>query len=336
MRIEKAVTTISWIPSEALAGLAKVGTKVGVAHDDQPPPDDISAPAALEQLRASDRFRFANRLAAWIEAEGGAITGWGYSGGGMIGATVLDLGVTEVAVPAVALPDRQLEPEVGEGWVRFTQTAGGRTGVPMPRPVKHPPFVQYRAPIAWTSLQLTIHADGSHQGQLVGASGFPRHWIYGDDGQLLSKSGLTDFKHWYRHAFGKHTPWGELDSPALVTQVETALERELSFAIMRNGERPRIRKLRAGQVLVEQGRAGAELFVLLDGLLTVEVDGEPVAEIGPGAVLGERAVLEGGARTSTLRAATACRVAVAGAGQVDVAKLGQLAEGHHRESARPA
>ena len=65
-------------------------------------------------------------------------------------------------------------------------------------------------------------------------------------------------------------------------------------------------------MLVEQGQLGAELYLLLDGVVAVEVDGEPLAELGPGAILGERAVLEGGRRTSTLRAvARQVRVAVA-------------------------
>ena len=70
--------------------------------------------------------------------------------------TTLNLGVGAITVPAVPLPDLQPEPEVGDGWVRFTQTAGGRTGVPAPRPTRKPPFVQYAAPIAWTTLELTI------------------------------------------------------------------------------------------------------------------------------------------------------------------------------------
>ena len=332
MRIERSITTISWIPSEAFEGIAKLGTKLGVAHYDPPPPDDISAPGTLERLRDADGFRFANRLHVWVDVEDGRIVDHGYSGSGFIGATTINVGVTEVTVPAVALPDRRLEPEVGDGWVRFTQTAGGRTGVPMPRPVKRPPFVQYRSPIAWTTLQLMVRADGSCQGQVVGASGFPRHWVYDDAGKLTAKSGITDFKDWAAHAFGKHTPWGELDSPALITEVETALERELSTTIMRGGEKPEVRHLAAGEVLVEQGSAGAELFVLLDGVLTVAVDGNVLAEIGPGAVLGERAVLEGGSRTSTLRAVTACRVAVATADQIDREHLTTLAEGHRREA----
>ena len=142
-----------------------------------------------------------------------------------------------------------------------------------------------------------------------------------------------DFKHWYRHAFGTHTPWGESDSPALVTEVETALERELSTSIMRSGAKPAIRKIGEGHALVEQGDPGDALFLLLDGVVAVDVDGEVLAHLGPGAVLGERAVLEGGVRTSTVRAATRCRVAVAPADHIDPAALAELSAGHRREEA---
>ena len=124
-----------------------------------------------------------------------------------------------------------------------------------------------------------------------------------------------------------------MESPALVTAVETALERELSSSIMRHGARPRIRELAAGEALVRQGEEGSEMFLLLDGVLVVEVDGEPLTELGPGAVLGERAVLEGGERTSSLIAATRCRIAAVSADLLERSALEELAVGHRREAA---
>ena len=67
---------------------------------------------------------------------------------------------------------------------------------------------------------------------------------------------------------------------------------------MRGGEKPKVRKVKDGHVLVEQGQLGSELYLLLDGVLAVDVDGEALAELGPGAILGERAVFEGGRRTA--------------------------------------
>jgi hypothetical protein len=336
VKIERTVTTISWIPSEAFTGVSRLTEQLGLAHYDQPPPDDIGGAETrtLDRLRQADRYRFANRLRAWIDVDAdGAITDAGYSGAGTIGSTTLNLGVNTITVRAVPLPDLRPEPDVGDGWVRFTQTAGGRTGVPAPRPTRKPPFVQYFAPIAWTTLELTIWANGRHEGKLVGASVFPRHWVYGDDGKLEAKSGLTDLKNWLGSAFGDRTPWGDTDSPALVTAVETELERQLSTEVMQGGAKPEVRRLEAGRILVQQGEPGDDLFVLLDGVVAIEVDDNAVAEIGPGAVLGERAVLEGGVRTSTIRTVTPCRVAVARSDQIDRDRLARLAEGHRREDA---
>ena len=168
----------------------------------------------------------------------------------------------------------------------------------------------------------------------MGASPFPRHWIYGQTGTLAAKTGMIDFKEWYRTAFGRHTPWGNEDSPALVTVAETALERQLSAKIMRAGAKPKVRKVAAGRTLVEQGDPGDSLLLLLDGVLAVEVDGEKLAEIGPGAILGERAVLEGGTRTATLRAVKPAKVAVAPADQIDVDALIDVSQTHRREELR--
>ena len=216
------------------------------------------------------------------------------------------------------------------------QTYGGRTALPAPRHVPRPPFVQFRAPLVWTTLKLTINADGSSEYELVGASQFPRHWVYDQEGKLAAKVGLADFKQWYRKSFGRNTPWGSTNSTALVTAVETALERELAGLIMRGGEPPSLRKLKAGALLTEQGKPGDEVFLVLDGVIGVDVDGNPLAEFGPGAILGERAVLEGGTRTSTMRAVTKCRVAAVRGDQLDRAALEQVSQGHRREDDRQA
>ena len=47
---------------------------------------------------------------------------------------------------------------------------------------------------------------------MLGASQFPRHWVYDADGALAAKVGLADFKEWWRTSFGKHTPWGDAES----------------------------------------------------------------------------------------------------------------------------
>jgi hypothetical protein len=328
MRIDSSAFTISWIPSEAVTGANKAVFNSGVLHYDEPPPDRVDD---LGALRDADGFRFANRLAAWIEVDGGEIVDHGYSGGGMMGSTTVRLGPGAATFAAVGLPDVQREPEVRGTSVRFVQTTGGRPALPAPRRVKHPPFVQFKGPIVWTTLALTIHADGRVERELVGASPFPRHWLYDDDGNLVAKAGLADFKEWWRNAFGKHTPWGDEESSTIVTEVETALERDLSTLIMRTGTKPEIRKVKEGKTLFQQGDEGDDLFLLLNGVLDVDVDGTVLAQLGPGAILGERAILEGGTRTATLRAATKATVAVAHADQVDRKALEELSLGHRRE-----
>lgn len=327
MRIESSVTSVSWIPSEAVTGMTKLPFEVGFTHYDNPPPDVIED---LEALGAADGFRFANRLGAWIEIENGKVVDHGYSGGAVMGSTTVRLGKA-ATFAAVGFPDIRRSPEVTATSVRFAQTAGGRPAIPAPRRVSHPPFVQLKGPTVWTSLALTLGVDGSARFDLAGASPFPRHWIYDAAGKLTQKAGLTNFKEWYRHAFGKHTPWGDEDSKVLVTTVETALERELSHVVMGGDVKPAIKKVRKGKALTKQGEPGDEVYLLLDGVLAVEVDGEPLAELGPGAILGERAVLEGGVRTSTLRAVTKCKVAAVGADRLDPDALAEISKGHRRE-----
>ncbi|MEA2486226.1 MAG: hypothetical protein QOD46_1337 [Actinomycetota bacterium] len=305
MKIESKVTSISWIPLEAIKGMPKLPFQRGMAHYDLPPPDVLDD---IEKLREADAFRFANELSAWIEVEDGRIKDFGHSGKGLIGSTRIQLGPKAKVFPGVPFPELRPDPEVTESSVRFVQTAGGRTGVAAPRTVSRPPFVQIAAPTAWTTLALTIRTDGSSSFEVVGASSFPRHWIFDEDGKLSAKVGLIDFKNWYRDAFGQGTPWGGQDSEALVTEIESALERELSKVII--DSKPEFRRLNADKTLVKQGDAGDDIFLLFDGVMRVEKDGEAIAELGPGALLGELAGLSDGRRTATLRAVTACRVAV--------------------------
>lgn len=338
MRHEAQVIALSWIPSEAVRGAMRGPFDAGIAHYDDPPPERLDNRVdAIEELRQADRFRFANVLRAWIEVDdNGRVTKSGYSGGGVIGSTTMRLAGASHSFAAVPLPDIQKPAEVAADGrsATFVQTAGGRTGVPAPRRVRRKPYVQWAAPLAWSTLELSINSDGTSSFKVLGASRFPRHWIFDDRGNLAAKSGLIDFKDWYRKSFGKHSPWGDEDSPALVTAVESALERSLSAKLMHGARKPRIRKVKEGALLAEEGHKSDELFLLLDGILRAEKDGERLAEYGPGVLLGERASLEGGARTATLVAVTPCKVAVAAAADVDRDALHEISQGHRHEDAR--
>jgi hypothetical protein len=143
VRFEASVTSISWIPSEAVRGIGRQIFDVGVLHYDDPPPETIGD---LEALRIADGFRFANELRAWVEVDDGRIVDCGQTGKGHIGATKVRVGTKEAVFPAIALPDIRRGPESHGDSVRFVQTAGGRTGVPAPRTVRRKPFVQIAAP----------------------------------------------------------------------------------------------------------------------------------------------------------------------------------------------
>jgi CRP-like cAMP-binding protein len=58
----------------------------------------------------------------------------------------------------------------------------------------------------------------------------------------------------------------------------------------------------AGTTFVDQGQTGREAFVLLNGSATVRRNGKKIATLGPGAVIGELALLDRGPRTASVTA----------------------------------
>jgi len=329
--VSAAATTVSWIPSESVSGLSRLGFEAGIGlHYDDPPPTELS-PGFLQDRT---RFRLVNQLVAWVEVRGGQIVNCGYdeASHSRLGHTSVALGRRNVSLVNVSLPDVRREPARQGTEVEFVQTAGGRTVIPFPRRVRDAPFVRFDAPLIWTTISLTLYADGSAVSRLAGASAFPRHWIFDDSGHLSAKAGLADFKEWTKSSFGTQSPWQGQDREALVTSVETALERMLSEQIMRAGQKPHITRLLTGDQLTKQGERGQELFLLLNGVLAVEVGGKKVTEVGPGSLLGERALLETGLRTATLRALTPATLAVTSAEAVDRADLIAVALHHRAET----
>ena len=328
MRFESTVTSISWIPSEAISGPMRLPMDMGVGHYDQPPPDVVTD-ATLDELHRQDRFRFANRLAAWIEVEDGEIIDAGYSGRALVGSTTAGIGLAKITFPGVGFPVLRDDPVIEGGTARFVQTAGGRTGAPLPRRIDRPPYVRVSGPPAWTTLALEISADGTATFEVTGASPFPRHWIYDEAGSLAAKSGTVDWATWTREHDEDRSPWNDVDREAMMSEVESEIERELSHSVMK--AKPDIRTFAKGQELTVQGETGSDLFLVLDGLMEVDVDGETVAEIGPGAIVGERALIEGGKRTSTVRAITPVKVAAVSAAALELDALTEVAAGHRRE-----
>jgi hypothetical protein len=321
MRIDGSATAITWLPFAALDRMPFVPLELAVAHYDEPPP--TTAPD-LERLRRQDAFREANKLEAWIKVVDGEIVDYGQRGMSLISDLGLELEERQVAFPSIEFPVIQPEPEVGEGWVRFTQTVGGRIGLPVPRPIAGRPYFHVGAISAWTTLEVLIHLGGSSESRLLAASPFPRHSFYGSDGRLVDVSGGVEFE------LGDGSPWGDEETPAFAAAVESELERRLAASILQAGAKLVRRRVAPGETLVEQGRTGVDVFILLDGLLDVEVNGETVAQVGSGAILGERAVLGDRRRTATLRAVRSSRVAVVGSDQIARAQLAEISASRAR------
>ena len=73
----------------------------------------------------------------------------------------------------------------------------------------------------------------------------------------------------------------------------------------------------SGQLVIERGQWGAGLFVILEGTVVVEAP-EGTRELGPGALVGERALLSAdGKRTARVRATSDLHVLVVDRSQFD-------------------
>lgn len=315
-RVSVSFTSISWIPSEAIAGFMRLPMDVGLGHYDPPPPDRIDD---LATFVAQERCRFANHLSAWADIGDGRVTASGTSGGGLVACTRVGAGSASISVPAVGFPELRSSEHDSDRSVTFVQTAGGRTGAPFPRRAGPSRRFRLRSPTAWTTLAVTINGDGSTQSHARGASDFPRHWFYDNEGVLTAKSPTIDFAKWTEKMHESDTPWGHADHEIHVTACESALERMLSAIIMSAGKKPRIRVFEPGEVIMTQGEPAHTLELVLDGLVEIEVDGHVLAESGPGSVLGERACLDCSNRTATVRAVTRVKTA-----QADPDSLGDI------------
>src|SRR5919108_4682131 len=169
MRLDATATAITWLPFEALDRLPAVPLELAVAHYDEQPPEVVPD---LEELRRQDAFREANELRAWIEVDGDEIVDYGQAGKSLIGEGP-EIEAQQVFFAAVEFPVIQPEPEVGDGWVRFTQTVGGRIGLPVPRPVVGRPYFHVGAVSAWTTPERLMPGGRAGAARLGGASPCP-------------------------------------------------------------------------------------------------------------------------------------------------------------------
>jgi CRP/FNR family transcriptional regulator, cyclic AMP receptor protein len=68
----------------------------------------------------------------------------------------------------------------------------------------------------------------------------------------------------------------------------------------------------AGRCLVEQGKPGHEMYVILEGEAAVKKNGRKIATLGPGKYFGELAVLTRAPRNATIESATDMTLLVMG------------------------
>ncbi len=58
--------------------------------------------------------------------------------------------------------------------------------------------------------------------------------------------------------------------------------------------------MQPGLVLMEEGDNARDLYIVIEGNLSVQIRGNPVANLGPGTVVGEGAFFSGGQRSATV------------------------------------
>jgi len=66
-------------------------------------------------------------------------------------------------------------------------------------------------------------------------------------------------------------------------------------------------EIKQGEMLFDEGDAGEEMFVLIEGKAAIDLRGRRLAEIGPGEFVGELAVIEGASRLAKVTAISDCK-----------------------------
>lgn len=72
----------------------------------------------------------------------------------------------------------------------------------------------------------------------------------------------------------------------------------------------RLARFQEGEVIVVEGSAADEVFVMLEGSATVQIGGQPIGAVAAGEVFGEMSFLTNGVRSATVMARETCLVQV--------------------------
>jgi hypothetical protein len=165
----------------------------------------------------------------------------------------------------------------------FTQTAGGHTGAPAPRPLRHPPYWRLTAPMAWSTVSLTLHADGTSGVEPAVASPFPRHYRYDAAGHLSHESAVIRFGDRIRQSGLGAGPWGGGGGVVPAIDPSGIVERRLAGGLLTGANFAR-HPLPPGGLLSTLPISDDQVHLLLDGVMVMGVDGEPIFEVGPGSI----------------------------------------------------
>ena len=108
--------------------------------------------------------------------------------------------------------------------------------------------------------------------------------------------------------------------PVPVAGVKSEIERSLADSILVSRDF-RQHRLQAGGMLSERPITSDEVHLLLDGLLVIEIDGQPATEVGPGAIFDPTLRTAESKAHVTVRANTPCQLAVVPRDQLNSEKL---------------
>jgi CRP-like cAMP-binding protein len=69
-----------------------------------------------------------------------------------------------------------------------------------------------------------------------------------------------------------------------------------------------VERFAPGDAIFSAGDTGDHMYVVREGTVTIQAEGLPIEEIGPGGIFGELALIDSAPRSATATAATACEL----------------------------
>jgi CRP-like cAMP-binding protein len=67
-----------------------------------------------------------------------------------------------------------------------------------------------------------------------------------------------------------------------------------------------VERFAPGDVIFSAGDEGKRMYVVREGTVTIDSEGLPIEEVGPGGIFGEMALIDASPRSATATAATPC------------------------------